>query len=141
MHSGIAYVVLNILRLMTVLTLLLICVASVLIMTVQFQHFGRNFFSIINELSTIVSAMILITTEIPTTAVTAFYKRRCAVWTQGFSLAWSGVPMVVMACSMLSWKADTTNSASRVRTSIVLGSGISLGVLGLIYCLMPLFYW
>lgn len=145
MNSGIAYVVLNILRILTVLALLLTCVASVLIMAVKFPHTGDNFFSILNQVSRFFSAIIIITTETPTSAITAFYRRRCPVWTQGFSLAWSGFPILMIACSLLSNKEDeahaSTDKLSSVRKSIILSAGICLGVLGLLYCLMPLIYW
>lgn len=145
MSTGSAFIILNILRVLTVMSLILVCVCSVLTITAQMSHFTTYFFSIVSSSFRIISCLLLITTEAPTAATTRFYQKRCPVFTQGYSLAWTGVPMITFACAVLSdTKMSKTSSDSKLAAvyhSMSLTAGISIGLLGLIYCLMPLIYW
>lgn len=144
MGAGAAFVLLNILRFLSILTLILVCTASVLIISDKSNDVGENFFSIVSQFFRVVSSLVLITTETPLLVLTKFYTKRCPVWTQGYSLAWSGVPMVVLACGVLAdaqSPVDMASKPSNLRKSFVTAAGISVGVIGLTYCLMPLIFW
>lgn len=145
MSAGIWYIVLNVLRFLTVLAEILVCVGTMLVINYAAKDgFGTNFFAIVCGIARIGSAIALIMTELPIPITTRFIKVRAPVLVEGFSLAWSGVPMLTIASSMFSdlhnsyFKTETTG---RITQEIVKAGGISIGVFGIIYCLMPFIFW
>lgn len=145
MSAGLSFIVLNVLRFLTVLSLILVCVSSMLVINFQAKDgFGKNFFGIMSDIAQIGSAVVLITTELPIPLAKRFIQQRAPVLTEGYSLAWSGVPMLTLATSVLSNLRSsllTTELTGAVIHKVILSAGTSIGILGILYTLMPFVYW
>lgn len=145
MSAGLSFIVLNVLRFLTILSLMLVCVSSMLVINFQAKDgFGKNFFGIMAGVAQIGSAIALIATELPIPFTQRFIHQRAPVLSQGHSLAWSGVPMLTLATSVLSNLRSsllTTEATGSTVHTVILSAGTSIGVLGILYTLMPFVYW
>lgn len=144
MGSGTAYIILNILRIISVVALLLVLVASIMIIDIEGRHLANNFFPIISQLSRIFSCLALITSELPIPLTTRYLQRRIPILSYGFSIAWTGWPMIVLSAAVLSDLSSyllSTESLGKPIHTVILVGGASTGIVGLLYGLMPLIMW
>lgn len=147
MGAGLSYVVLNILRVCSATILALVLLAGIIMLALQAKHdFGYFFFSIVNHFYLIVGASILLVSEVPLNFTTRVLQQTLPVLSFGYSLAWTGLPMLLLSCSILSSLRsafyDVSNGIiTQPLRSLVFAAGVASGIMGLLYSLTPLIYW
>lgn len=144
MAAGTAFIILNVLRLFSVLSLIAVCTASVMIIVIEAQHFSFFFFSIMSQVFQIVSCFFLIASEIPNQTTSRFLEQKVAILAQGSSLAYTGWPMIVLATGVFAelrlafLKTERIGSALR---AIIIVAGSSTSLIGVTYAILPIIFW
>lgn len=165
MGAGIAFVVLNFLRCLMMASLSLACVASIVCIAGLRSDVSTYFFNILGSTYRLLACVLLILCELPPgkTARSILATRLPLLCGRGHSLAWLGSIGLVLAASLLAdlrlpplnqrsidvaglTSAAAAHNASSTGLphawhSVVFAAGISLGILSIIYCLLPLVFW
>ena len=164
-QAGIAFIVLNFLRCLMVASLSLSIVGSIVCIAGLRIDVGTYFFSILGSTYRILACILLVLCEVPAGKVVRdlIAARLPVLRAPGYSLAWVGAVTLVIAASLLadlrlpplnersvSVTGLTSATAARVPTTdglphawhaVVFAAGVSLGIMSIIYCLMPLVFW
>ena len=142
MTAGFAFVILNLLRTVAICSLLMVCASSAMIVIREAHRFGYNFFDILSQFIRIGNCVVLIASEIPVRVTTKFLIKRIPVLTEGYSLAWTGVPIITLSCSLFSaLRSDAASSLGHSERHVIFAAALSTGISGFSYLFMPIIYW
>ena len=144
MGAGAGFIILNLVRLLSVIALIGAATISVMIITLEVPRFGHFFFQILGEGSRIATCFILIASEMPVKKTAKFFARNVQCLTHGRSLAYTGWPMLVLSVSLLSdLRTEVLKSSALGQAvyTLILVIGPWMGMVGVLYTIMPLLYW
>lgn len=144
MSAGAAFVFLNILRIISILSLICASTASILVIILEVRYFGTYFFSILSHAARIVACLILIASEMPLPRTTKALQRKIPALTYGHSLAYAGWAMLVLSVGLLSEQNSSLvqeKGLGQAVQIVILAAGTMTGVVGIVYAVLPIIYW